>query len=89
MLSSLYMFSGLIVIAALAHLIGLRAERHGRRYWVWFLLALPFGPIGTLLTLVLLEASIRRQAEDHSSPTIEDARDLREGKKERSSRRPN
>ena len=58
-LSYFYMFGGLIVIAALAHLIGLRAERHGRQYWVWFLLALPFGPIGTILASLLLEASIR------------------------------
>ena len=61
MLTSLYMFAGLAVVAALAHLIGLRAERHGRRYWVWFLLALPLGPLGTLLTFLLLEASIRGQ----------------------------
>jgi hypothetical protein len=60
-LSYFYMFGGLIVIAALAHLIGLRAERHGRRYWVWFLLALPFGPIGTVLAFLLLEVSIRDQ----------------------------
>jgi hypothetical protein len=53
------MFGGLAVIAALAHLIGLRAERHGRRYWVWFLLALPFGPIGTALAFLLLENKIR------------------------------
>jgi hypothetical protein len=63
MLTYLSMFAGLIVIAALAHLIGLRAERRGRRYWVWFLLALPFGPIGTLLAFLLLEASIRSQDE--------------------------
>jgi hypothetical protein len=62
-LSYLYMFGGLIVIAALAHLIGLRAERHGRRYWVWFLLALPFGPIGTVLAFLLLEANIRGEGE--------------------------
>jgi len=60
-LSYFYMFGGLIVIAALAHLIGVRAERHGRRYWVWFLLALPFGPIGTVLAFLLLEVSIRDQ----------------------------
>ena len=57
------MFGGLIVIAALAHLIGMRAERHGRRYWVWLLLALPFGPIGTALAFLLLEASIRSERE--------------------------
>jgi len=61
-LSYLYMFGGVIVIAALAHLIGLRAERHGRRYWVWFLLALPLGPVGTFLAFLLLEASIRNQS---------------------------
>jgi hypothetical protein len=71
MLSYLSMFGGLIVIAALAHLIGLRAERHGRRYWVWFLLALPFGPIGTLLTFLLLEASIRSRDEDQPPPRSE------------------
>jgi len=60
-LSYFYMFGGLIVIAALAHLIGVRAERHGRRYWVWFLLALPFGPIGIVLAFLLLEVSIRDQ----------------------------
>jgi hypothetical protein len=63
-LNYLYMFGGLIVIAALAHLIGLRAERRGRRYWLWFLLALPFGPIGTVLVFLLLEASIRSAHED-------------------------
>ena len=67
MLSYLYMFGGLTVIAALAHLIGLRAERHGRRYWVWFLLALSFGPVGTALTFLLLEVSIRRQANPSES----------------------
>ena len=61
MFNDLYMFGGLIVIAALAHLIGLRAERHGRRYWAWFLLALPFGPIGAVLAFLLLEVSIRDQ----------------------------
>lgn len=60
------MFGGLIIMAALAHLVGRRAERNGRRYWVWFLLALSLGPIGLVLVFLLLEASIRNQGEDAS-----------------------
>ena len=63
MLSYFAMFGGLAVIAALAHLIGRRAESNGRRYWVWFLLALPFGPLGTAIVFLLLEASIHKQRE--------------------------
>ena len=71
MLDDLYMFGGLIAMAALAHLLGLRAERNGRRYWVWFLLALCFGPIGLVLVFFLLEVSIRKQRED-AGPDVHD-----------------
>ena len=60
------MFGGLIIMAALAHLVGLRAERNGRRYWIWFLLALCLGPVGLVLVFLLLEASIRKQGEEAS-----------------------
>jgi|GEM_PF-3494900 hypothetical protein len=68
LLSDLYMFGGLILIAALAHLVGLRAERNRRRYWIWFLLALGFGPFGLVLVFLLLEASIREEREDARPP---------------------
>jgi len=63
MLTYFSMFAGLAVIAALAHLIGRRAEDNGRRYWVWFLLALPFGPLGTVIAFLLLEGNIQKQRE--------------------------
>jgi Na+-driven multidrug efflux pump len=57
------MFVGLTVTAAIAHLIGRRAEENGRHYWVWFLLAMPLGPPGAAIVFFLLEASIHKQSE--------------------------
>jgi uncharacterized membrane protein YhaH (DUF805 family) len=79
MLRYFSMFGGLAVLTAIAHLIGRRAEDNGRRYWVWFLPAVPFGPLGTLIVFLLLEGSIQKQREqeaerkagDHELPTSE------------------
>jgi hypothetical protein len=46
-----------------AHLIASRAKCSGRRYWLWFLLCLPFGPIGTVVVFLVLEASNHRREE--------------------------
>lgn len=63
MLGYFSMFVGLTLTAAIAHLIARRAEDHGRRYWIWFLLGMPLGPPGALIAFLLLEASIRKERE--------------------------
>lgn len=46
-----------------AHVIAMRAKRGGRRYWPWFLLCLPAGPLGELIVFLLLEGANNKKAE--------------------------
>ena len=73
MLRYFWMFGGLAVLTAIAHLIGRRAEDNGRRYWVWFLPAVPFGPLGTLIVFLLLEGSIQKQREQEAARKTQEA----------------
>lgn len=59
-------FLALISIALylyFAHLIASRAKRSGRRYWFWFLLCLPGGPLGEVIVFLVLEAANNKRAE--------------------------
>lgn len=60
---SIYTLAMLAGFAYLVHLVGRRAQKHGRRYWPWALASFFTGPMGMLIVFLILESRHHKDLE--------------------------
>lgn len=61
---SLSAWFAVVLFGILAHLVGRRAQKYGRRYWPWAIVSFITGPFGLLVVFLILESRHHKELEE-------------------------